>query len=243
MIQSRVRTLAALTLLAAAAACDRGDVVVFAAIQAGTAGLDASAGSGGDAGTAGASDGRGGSAAGSAGAPSSGASGNGGEPGDKPCQTADDCGGLTWLCQRQNCGDTLGVCLPRPVSDDPLRAPVCGCDRITYFNDTLRQQYGISSSRQGECKGDALPCDTSDDCGPGGSCSHRLPGFSACSVPGTGQCWVAPNDCSSTSDKPHFLSCPPPGAPPGPKPACLTTCQALQSGDPYVPMPPDYVCP
>ena len=246
MIRASVRWLVLLSWLAGAMACDGGEVVVFAVAAAGSAGESGSAGSANPP-LAGAGSGAsvGGSLepAGGSGGTASGAGGGGGDTVDKPCQTTDDCD-RAWLCQKQACSDAAGVCLPRPVSDDPVRAPVCGCDHITYFNDTLRQQYGISASTNGECRSGARTCINSDDCGPDGSCSHRLPNFNACSMPGTGQCWITPNDCASTSDKPRFLPCPPPGGMPGgPPPMCLTTCQALQSGYPYLPMPQNYVCP
>jgi hypothetical protein len=118
-------------------------------------------------------------------------------------------------------------------------APVCGCeDHRTYFNDTLRQQHRVSASTRGECGSGAQSCSTNEQCGTDGSCSIRLNQFSDCGAPGLGQCWVVPNDCATTSDRPHLLPCPAPGDPPGaPLPSCLTNCQAIQSGRGYLPAP------
>jgi hypothetical protein len=59
-------------------------------------------------------------------------------------------------------------------------------------------------------------------------------------MPGSGQCWVVPSDCTGTSDKQHYLPCPPgPGVPPGP---CMTTCQAMNSGAPYLDKPQSVNC-
>jgi hypothetical protein len=242
MIRAGLRSLLALALLAGVGACDGGEIVVFSPAQAGSPGSSASAGASGLATVAGVGGSFGGAldVAGGGGAASSGTGGIV----DNPCRTTSDCD-PSWFCEKQDCSAQEGVCNPRPVSDDPVRAPVCDCDRRhSYFNDTLRREFGISASTVGECRAGAQPCRSDDDCPSAlpsvgrGSCSRRLPDFSNCGMPGTGQCWITPNDCSSTSDTPQFLPCRSPGmVPDGPTP-CLTTCQAVQSGLPYVPSCP-----
>jgi len=219
--------------LLACVACDGGEIVVFSSAQAGTAGSDPAPESGGLAGTVVAGDASGGlkDIGGSGGAATSGAgggSGNGSASVDKPCQTTEDCD-PAWLCQKQNCSESQGVCLPRPVADDPRQAPVCGCDHITYWNDTLRQQFGISASTDGECRSGVRTCVANEDCGFG-SCSQRLLNPSSCSMPGTGQCWITPIDCANTGDKPGWLLCPALGGPNAGPPPCMTLCQAVQAG-------------
>jgi len=232
-------SLLALSLLAGTGACDGGEIVVFSAMQAGSAGTTASAGSGGSATVGGAGGGFGAApaAAGSGGAATSGA--GGGDAVGNPCKTSADCDSA-WFCQKQTCSDAAGVCLPLPVSDDPQLAAVCGCDHRTYFNDTLRQQRRISASTPNQCGSDVRTCMFNGECGTDGSCSHQTAQISDCSMPGLGQCWVVPNDCESTSEKPRWLPCPPPGTQPGaPLPPCLTTCQAIQSGLGYLHAPKD----
>ncbi|MEI9935898.1 MAG: hypothetical protein WDO69_01610 [Pseudomonadota bacterium] len=239
MIRAALRSLLTLALLVGVGACDGGEIVVFSAVaQAGSAASEAMAASGGSAGD----HGLGGSlgVAGGSGAAMTGAAG--GDLVDKPCQTTDDCD-PAWLCQKQDCSEPGGVCLPRPVSDDAAREPVCGCDHITYWNDTLRQQYGITASAAGECKSGARTCISNDDCGSYASCAHLLFNMSSCGMPGTGTCWITPNDCLATDDKPHWLPCAPPGDPSGPPPPCLTTCEAVQSGRPHSMLPHDAACP
>jgi hypothetical protein len=226
--------------LLAVAACDGGQVVVFAVPPAGSVASSAGGGSSGLPAVAGAGGNSGGEAeaSGSGGVATSGAGGNGG---DMPCNSSDDCGSA-WFCKKQNCADAIGVCLPTPVSADPHQAPVCGCDRRTYFNDTLRQQRRISATlADNECGADVHTCLINDDCGPGGSCSHQVSQISDCAKLGLGQCWVMPYDCDTTSDKAHSLPCPPPGAPLGTPPPCMTTCQAVQSGMGYF-AAPNNVC-
>ncbi|HYP77152.1 MAG TPA: hypothetical protein VER12_14385 [Polyangiaceae bacterium] len=230
-----LRALLLLGAFAGMGACDGGDVAIFTAGRPGAPG-----GSAGSSGVSSAIAG-GGSSAGALPAAGTDAtlSGSGGGAGDmvgKLCQSNDDCGS-TWLCQKQNCSDVTGVCLPLPLSDDPRLSAVCGCDDRTYFNDNLRQQRRVSLKYTGECLGDVMTCATSDECGIDGSCSLRVSQISDCSKPGMGQCWVVPLDCESTLDRPHFLPCPPPGTQPGSAPPpCLNTCQAVQAGVAYLPV-------
>ncbi|HEY3254470.1 MAG TPA: hypothetical protein VGJ91_10990 [Polyangiaceae bacterium] len=234
MIRVVVRCTLALALLVGVDACDGGEIVVFSTAEAGSAGSVSGAGSGGVSSGAGAGALAGSlNAAGDGGIVTSGGGSGGGGPVDKPCQTIADCD-PSWLCQKQFCSDPQGVCLPLPVSEDPLLSPVCGCDHKTYWNDTLRQTFGIPASTMGECRSGAQPCSSSDECGSNGACSQKLPNPNACAMPGSGQCWVTPTDCAADSEKPHWLPCTAQGVPPNsPPPACLTTCQALQSGSAY----------
>jgi hypothetical protein len=232
----------ALAWLLGIGACDAGEIVVFSAPQAGSAGTSANAGSAGLVTVAGAGGSVGGSldGPGGGGVATSGAGGGGGAV-DDPCQNSNDCG-PSWFCQKQNCSDPQGACVPRPVSDDPVRSAVCGCNHYTYFNDTLRKQAGIPAIlTTGECSSGAKTCDSNDYCPDApepsigrASCSRNVTKFGNCDMPGKGQCWVTPRDCAATTDKPHFVPCPPPGMPNLPPP-CLTTCQAVQFGIPYFP--------
>jgi hypothetical protein len=242
MSRAALGSLLALALLAGAGACDGGEIVVFAPAQAGAAGVLTDAGAGGLVAAGGVSGSFAGAlaAAGSGGNQVSGGGGSGGNTVDEPCRTTDDCD-PAWFCQKQDCSDPSGVCLPRPVSEDSVRKSVCGCDHVTYWNDTLRQQYGISAIITiGECRSGAKQCDSSDDC-PNGSCSQMLPDPTRCGMPGKGQCWVIPNECAPT-DPPGGLPCPV-LVPAGQRPPCLTTCQALKARQPYVRLPPSYSCP
>lgn len=232
-------------LLIGVGACEGGQIVVFSSAQPGAAGDAAGAGSSG--GTAAGAPGNEGISGASA---SSGLGGFSGNPQDQSCQSTDDCD-PSWYCQKEACADVAGVCLPRPSLDDPRLLPVCGCDGITYWNDTLRQALGISWSSGGWCRSGTRRCYSGSECGPNGRCSRQLPGFTsssgsdmpACDAPGAGQCWAIPNDCTSANDGPVGLPCPPPGPPTGPPPDCLTLCQALQADKPYVRLPMGVHCP
>jgi len=221
-------------LLAAVGACEGGEIVVFSPSPGGSVGNEAGAGAPGA--------GAGGSAE-SAGNGGSGLGGSGGvvgSPFDRACQSNLDCD-FSWFCQKQDCSALSGLCSPTPALDDARYAPVCGCDRITYWNDTLRQVARVAAAQFDRCGPDALPCMSGAECGPFGACRQILPDVSFCGSPpgtdagmeaGMGQCWALPNDCATADDKPMYLPCPPP--PGSPAPDCLTLCQALQADRPYL---------
>jgi hypothetical protein len=239
-------------------ACNAGDVTVFSDTVAGAAGnsggaglLGAPAGGGSSSGagaasiagggdTAGATSGAGGSLAG--GGATGGGSGQAGACEDMICHGNPDCP-PNWLCNKAACQDMTGICEPRPVCLDSAPAPVCGCNHVTYWNDCLRMQAGIAASTIGECGAGTHPCYMNGDCPPGASCSHLLPPMTACGGPLTpGTCWVTPSDCSATGDPRIWAPCAPPGSSGGSGP-CVSTCKAVQSGHPHMPLDPGAACP
>jgi hypothetical protein len=256
-----MRRALAIALVLCLAACEAGEIAVFSAAAAGTSGVAgvsgaavAGAGTGGTSGSANSAGfasgmGGGGTAGGgvsggggaSAGSDAGGSGGSGGTT-DTPCHDNADCPS-TYFCSTHTCSDTHGVCLPRPFPDDTSAEHVCGCDHITYWNDSLRQRYGICASTLGPCDSGALTCAHDQDCVPDASCSHLLPPNVMCGAPpGTGQCWITPSDCSSTDSK-QYQICPPPGSPAGSTQPCVTKCQAIQSGHPFMPVPHGVTCP
>lgn len=234
--------LLALLLCAASTGCNAGDVVLYAPADAGvdsggSAGSSGAAGAGTDAGgsagnDAGPTGGSAGSSTSAAGAPSDGTT---------PCVTTADCP-ATWFCSKNNCGDMAGSCAPRPLICDVNLMPVCGCDHITYWNTCLREDYGVSAEEPGECGASATSCMTNVDCGtPGVSCAHLLPPMVNCSNAGlSGTCWATPNDCATGVDIRHWLPCPAPT--PGSPTTCVSTCDAIQSGQTHIQAPRGTQC-
>ena len=55
---------------------------------------------------------------------------------------------------RDICGaaDATGVCTMIPESCEPVRAPVCGCDDMTYGNECLANMAGTSAAGRGPCE-------------------------------------------------------------------------------------------
>ncbi len=227
--------LALCTLIAFAGlvACDAGDVPVFSAASAGTAGNAGTAGSAGAlsgaGGSSGADTGSGGTYAGQGGDISAGG-------GDTVCHGNGDCPDASF-CLTQSCDHGApGVCVVRPPICDSTLKLVCGCDKLTYWNDCLRQEYGISWSTEGSCAAGAKTCHGNNDCPGmlGATCAHLLPVNVGCGAMGDqGTCWVTPTDCSMTGDTRVWQSCPPPGSGGGLGP-CTSTCGAVKAGHPFI---------
>ena len=83
------------------------------------------------------------------------------------------CGGLLGIacpkgqfCELEAglCGaaDFLGKCVAVPAACDAIKAPVCGCDGVTYGSDCARQQAGAQKDHDGSCG-----CFIVIDCMPG----------------------------------------------------------------------------
>jgi hypothetical protein len=53
--------------------------------------------------------------------------------------------------------DPVGTCFTKPLSCDPLIAPVCGCDGRSYASDCERQAAGISLWANGVCSSPTCP--------------------------------------------------------------------------------------
>jgi hypothetical protein len=161
------------------------------------------------------------------------------------CRAKGDCPGQ--FCSKRSCRDPQGMCAPLPVLCDNTLQPVCGCDHITYWNDCLRQQYGVSSSIGGDCGSNgfgSLSCDGRDDCGvPGAFCAHLLPPMVGCSSQVRPQCTIIPANCETAADPLRWVECMPPGGqPPGGPPPCVSTCDAIQSARTFTPVPPGAPC-
>lgn len=177
---------------------------------------------------------------------SAGRGGGAGAPSDAGpgaiCSTGADCP-IGWACSKSDCMSPSGVCEPRPILCDLKPLPVCGCDHVTYWNDCVRRQNGVTASTAGQCSVGALACNTAQDCGvPGASCAHVLPSPLPCGPLGPGTCWVPPIDCTGSPPTPLWVPClgsnPPFGAQ-----QCVDTCTAIRSGQPYIPAPLGTSCP
>lgn len=254
------RTWLSLPLLAFVA-CRGQELTVFEALTSMAGGGVGGAGSGAGAFTAGASggtsgatgasdtagglpdDGEGGvageGAAGAGAGPGAGV-GAGGEPGvvaGMTCKQHPDCP-PSWRCEKTSCDAASGVCEPRPLFLEPTPLPVCGCDGITYWNDSVRRQIGPTLQAPGECQANAQLCNAGTDCkGPYlsayASCSHLVAPGELCGH-GPGVCWVLPPNCVPNGDPSRWQECRPPNSP-DPPPPCIDTCTAIRSERPHAP--------
>lgn len=160
-----------------------------------------------------------------------------------PCVADADCP-TNAFCARARCGDVSGRCESVPVLCGAERAPTCGCDGVTYWNDCLRRAGLVTASTPGECTAgvtcggrDRVPCPVA-----GASCA-RLVARDRCG-PGDdhGTCWMLPPTCPADPG-PMLASCPPPPpAPPGSS-ACVSACEAIRSEKPFRALAPGSSCP
>lgn len=123
-------------------------------------------------------------------------------------------GGCTWnpqsnpcgpkqFCEDPSCGqnNSKGICKPKPQenSDDK---PVCGCNGITYWNESVAGAHGVPAPHIGACidlsKG--ISCVLPTDC-PANSGASCRKAKSGCDGSVTGDCWVLPSGCGGTSVK------------------------------------------
>lgn len=128
-----------------------------------------------------------------------------GEPDADPtrelCTTSEECGKGRY-CSRRRCEDAQGECASRDTVCPTAQDPVCGCDGISYFNDCLRRQNGVTAYTLGECsETEARTCGLADPapCPEGAFCgrlsSEPDPSLMICEVDllwVRGRCWVTP---------------------------------------------------
>ena len=151
---------------------------------------------------------------------------------------------------------TEGTCAPIPsdsCANDFSYAPQCGCDGVTYFNECLRREKGVSTASTTSCDLQAVvpakPCAPArrddPDCptcaailssqlltllGDAGASALR----DTCAFRSTsGICWVTPT-CTSLSPASgaHLVSLSCPGH-------CEDACLAIRAGGPLTQCVPD----
>ena len=144
----------------------------------------------------------------------------------KPCVSSDGCAAIEF-CKRATCTAASGVCATRPT-ETATEAPVCGCDNVTYWNETVATHDGINvQAGSAECpKTSAAKCDGNNlQCANNRSCSLALANPQQCSVNvGTvGTCWALPTSCAGVAAKASVCG----------SGKCVSRCEAIRNEDHY----------
>jgi hypothetical protein len=141
-------------------------------------------------------------------------------------KTSNSCGAGRY-CKTDSCGQ--GVCAPVAAVEQQERAPVCGCDGVTYWNISVANRIGTSIKSSGEC-GNTVHTMTC-----GGIASLRCPSYASCNylvktkddctisdVGGT--CWALPALCPipAVGFGPRHRACSPAGG------ACAEECPLIR---------------
>ena len=129
------------------------------------------------------------------------------------------------FCARDSCNDENGHCERRQVSVDSTFSPVCGCDGVVYWNDSVRKQLGINMAgqeSQPECNVGGLACSGPGTCPHGASCARES---KTCTSDTTGACWQLPPNCPPPGGL-RFVRC-------ADTTTCAAACEAFRTEEPY----------
>jgi hypothetical protein len=102
-------------------------------------------------------------------------------------------------CSTPACGNN-GTCQPLPAGADTAQAPVCGCDRLTYWNVSLAATSGTSVRGDGVCPAVtamSMACAGvgNGTCPNGSLCNLEQATVATCNQNASGRCWVLPATC------------------------------------------------
>ncbi len=139
-----------------------------------------------------------------------------------PCANNAGCEALLY-CDQAGCGAS-GVCAQKPVVPLNVKAPVCGCDGVTYWNADIAAYMGASVKMMGDCPpGLLLACSAANPCPMGRKCSIPVPDLATCANPPAGSCWGLPNPCplGGVQSRSCTVS------------TCEGECALIASGNPY----------
>ena len=144
-----------------------------------------------------------------------------------PCQVANNSCPAGTYCQSANCA--TGTCVAAPASDQ--EDPVCGCDRLTYWNTSLAASNGASVRVAGACPA-GVACGGANgiNCPAGSLCNLEVADVVACTMNNpAGRCWVLPANCPPvlTTDPPGTRRCNNATAP------CQSVCALITAGRVY----------
>lgn len=103
---------------------------------------------------------------------------------------AADCPVANTYCKLETCNATRGKCVAKPATNN-VKAVVCGCDDVNYWNESIALVFNVQVKATGECANPAA-C-VQNNCAGARFCSIKSPNL-ACAV-ATQSCWGLPNNC------------------------------------------------
>jgi hypothetical protein len=130
-------------------------------------------------------------------------------------------------CKVTNCATTGGTCTTKPVAQ-PLAKLVCGCDNVTYWNESVAaQDYGMNITSSGaQCPlATNAPCNNGQ-CDGKRSCNMGVSSANQCNVAVTGKCWGLPLVCPLGGGQ--FSQC---GG--GGSADCFSPCKTIRDEQPF----------
>jgi hypothetical protein len=144
--------------------------------------------------------------------------------GGPPCTVGSTDCGVGFYCDAPGCTSD-GTCAPVAVAEDPVKAPVCGCDGMIYWNASIAAKNAVSVAHGGTCAS-VKPCGGFTDvpCPQGTVCSYQIPDVSLCKVKHpSGICWAMPTVCMpALGVAPTTRACK--------AAACADECEFIKSG-------------
>lgn len=132
------------------------------------------------------------------------------------------------FCKVAKCGDKAGSCAP--IGNSNAYAPVCGCDDVNYWNDTVAARRGVSTAKNGECGIFVDNCNQcKGDVRNGSKCRvERASNLGTCGfAPNTkNSCWFLPDTCPANGMLTNKCK----GGPGGVE-KCQPLCQSIENED------------
>ncbi|MBX3208581.1 MAG: hypothetical protein KF764_26345 [Labilithrix sp.] len=121
-------------------------------------------------------------------------------------EDGDSCGPGMY-CATKSCGK--GTCAPIGAIETSARKPVCGCDGITYWNDSVAAKHGMSVAKATACgNNESVSCNEGDPCPAGVSCNRRVGSGAGCALgEQDGTCWRMPATCPPVASDSKARSC------------------------------------
>jgi hypothetical protein len=129
-----------------------------------------------------------------------------------------------FYCNAPGCG--TGTCAQKPgiAEQQKDRALVCGCDNVTYWNESIAAYQGVGVKAMGTCLvGSGIACSQATPCPSGLRCNRKALSDMTCNTTPNGECWGMPIACDPIGPTGHACS----------NGQCASECVLIQSQNPW----------